>query len=157
MLELEHRILTEIDGAHQQHDDWRSLDLTHHGVHLAVMAEPFLSLITAGIKTVESRFSIHRLAPYHTVQPGDLILMKAGPIIGCFTAAWVEYCDLMTVDLHEVQQKYSAAVGGDDNFWQQKAKARYATLIGIDDVRPLSPVDIPKKDRRGWISLRRAI
>jgi hypothetical protein len=54
------------------------------GIHLAIFAEPFLSLVLSGRKTIEARFSRNRIAPYGEIGYGDIILMKqvAGPICG---------------------------------------------------------------------------
>ncbi|RBP05022.1 hypothetical protein DFR50_1376 [Roseiarcus fermentans] len=34
------------------------------GIHLAIFAEPFLSMVLSGEKTIESRFRRNRCAPY---------------------------------------------------------------------------------------------
>src|SRR4029077_16030744 len=46
--------------------------------------QPFLSLVLNGPKTVESRFSRNRCAPFGEVEGGDIILLKevSGPIRG---------------------------------------------------------------------------
>src|SRR5882757_5711201 len=55
-----------------------------NGIHLAVFVEPYLSFVLEGKKTVESRFSVNRHAPYEQVRSGDLIVLKksSGPICG---------------------------------------------------------------------------
>jgi len=62
------------------------------GIHLAVLVEPYLSLILDGKKTIESRFSINRHAPFEQVQRGDVLILKrsSGPIEGLCTVsdAW---------------------------------------------------------------------
>ena len=45
-------------------------------VHLAILLEPYLQYILDGTKTVESRFSKNRIAPYNMVEPGDVVLLK---------------------------------------------------------------------------------
>ena len=49
---------------------------TSYGLHLAVFLEPYLRYILEGKKTVESRFSGRRIAPYGNVQCDDVILLK---------------------------------------------------------------------------------
>ena len=46
------------------------------GLHLAVLKEPYLEFILKGEKTVESRFSIRRRAPYKRVEKGDVVILK---------------------------------------------------------------------------------
>jgi len=52
-------------------------------LHLAVMVEPFLSYMLEGRKTIESRFSVKRTAPFNRIHPGDVILLKkaGGPVV----------------------------------------------------------------------------
>lgn len=54
------------------------------GIHLAVFVEPFLGYVLDGSKTVESRFSVNRCAPFGKVSKGDVILLKkaGGPVVG---------------------------------------------------------------------------
>ena len=55
-----------------------------YALHLVVMREPFLKYLLDGSKSVESRFSQHRIAPYGRVGTGDVLLLKrnGGPIMG---------------------------------------------------------------------------
>jgi DNA-directed RNA polymerase alpha subunit len=56
--------------------------IAHHNgnrtFHLAVFIEPFLQYILDGSKTVESRFSSRRSAPYQRVNPDHVIAHLAG-------------------------------------------------------------------------------
>jgi ASC-1-like (ASCH) protein len=49
-----------------------------------VFIEPYLQFILDGQKTVESRFSANRSAPYQQVGKGDVVLLKrtGGPVMG---------------------------------------------------------------------------
>src|SRR5256885_16153419 len=53
-------------------------------VHLAIFVEPYLSYLLDGRKTVDSRFSVRRTAPYGQVRAGDIVLVKqsGGPAVG---------------------------------------------------------------------------
>src|SRR5438105_96656 len=57
---------------------------TSFAIHLAVFIEPFLQYILDGKKTIETRFSSVRCAPYERVRSGDIILLKrtGGPVVG---------------------------------------------------------------------------
>ncbi len=144
------RIFTELTAAAKKYEDWDKLKIER--IHIAVMAEPFLSLVLNGKKTVESRFSLHRVAPYRRVQTGDLVLMKAGPIVGCFTVKWAQYFDLTVDSVESIRKTYGDEICSDEPFWQQAATKRYVSLLGVTDVRRLTPVTISKTDRRGWVS-----
>ncbi len=102
MTQTKARIRTEIYDAAKLSPAWASVLTRERGLHIAIMREPFLSYILTGKKTVESRFSINRIAPYQKVGPGDIILMKSGPIIGCFVAEWVKFYDLTEKPIEDI-------------------------------------------------------
>src|SRR5260221_7933086 len=53
-------------------------------IHLAILRHPYLDFILEGKKTIESRFSRRRCAPFGAVSKGDIVLLKrpAGRIVG---------------------------------------------------------------------------
>ena len=152
--ETSSRMLAEIYAATRDHADWAEYNIAAApAIHIAVMSEPFLSYVFEGRKTVESRFSLHRIAPYGTVQPGDIVCMKAGPIVGCFGVAWVRTYDLRDFPIEAIATEYGGAICADEQFWRRKSSKRYATLMGIEHVQRLTPIRIAKQDRRAWVTL----
>lgn len=79
--------------------------------------------------------------------------MKAGPITGYFTAAWVKCFDLEQYPIETIQQRYGEAICGDGEFWRVKSAKRYVTLIGISNVHTLKPISVEKHDRRAWVTI----
>jgi hypothetical protein len=126
------------------------------GLHVAVMVEPFLTHLLEGRKTIESRFSQRATQPYGRVSVGDLVLLKSGPVVGSFLVATVQNLTLDAQVLAHLEQTHSEAICADENFWKDRATKRYATLLGVRQVRTLPPVPIPKRDMRGWVVLREA-
>lgn len=126
------------------------------GVHVAVMVEPFLTYLVEGRKTIESRFSLRVTPPYGRVTVGDVVLLKSGPVVGSFLVSSVENLSLDAQVLARLEETHSAAICADENFWKDRSSKRYATLLGVTDVRVLPPVPIPKRDMRGWVVLRDA-
>jgi hypothetical protein len=126
------------------------------GIHLAIFAEPFLSLVLSGEKTIESRFSRNRCAPYGEIEDGDIILLKevAGPICGLALARRIWCYDLVTEPIDRIRRRFGAGIRADDEFWSSRADALYATLIELDAPTSIAPVTCDKRDRRGWVSLR---
>ena len=57
--------------------------------HRAILAKGWIDPILEGAKTIESRFTKVRCAPYGKVNTGDLVYMKecGGPVKGHFTVA----------------------------------------------------------------------
>jgi hypothetical protein len=126
------------------------------GLHVAVFSEPFLSLVLSGQKTIESRFSRNRCAPYGEVYEGDIILIKevAGPIKGIALARHSWCYDLVAEPLERIKNRFAAGMCADDAFWAARADALYATLIELESAASLMAVWCDKRDRRGWVSLR---
>lgn len=152
------RLLEQVDG----HDFWLTYlsDATRStsrvGIHLAIFAEPFLSIVFSGDKTIESRFSRNRCAPYGEIGDGDIILLKevAGPIRGLVLARRTWFYDLGAEPLDRIRDRFGAGIGADETFWAERADALYATLIELGVPAAVAPIQCDKRDRRGWVALR---
>jgi hypothetical protein len=139
---------------------WRSMlgapgsDLPSCGIHLAVFIEPFLSYVLDGSKTVESRFSINRCAPFGKVNQGDVILLKraGGPVVGIARVQTVWSYHLEKSSWIAIRKQFAEALHAQDpEFWEQRRAASYATLMSLDRVQTFKPLEWKKRDRRGWI------
>lgn len=126
------------------------------GFHLAIFAEPFLSMILSGEKTVESRFSRNRCAPYGEIGEGDIILVKAvgGAVIGIALAKNVWCYDLAFEPIDSIRDRFGEDIRANEAFWSSRSDALYATLIEIDEPAAIDPMNSNKRDRRGWVTLR---
>lgn len=125
-------------------------------LHLAIFVEPFLSFLLEGRKTIESRFSIHRRAPFECVEKGDIVLIKAsgGPIV-----ALAEISDVWCYELNPdsrafIRSRFAKQLCVEPEFWESKAAACYATLMRFSRVDRVEPIDCRKRDRRGWVVLK---
>lgn len=123
-------------------------------LHVAVFHEPFLTWVLEGRKRVESRFSQNQVAPFGSIEPGDVVLLKrvSGPLVGIchVNAAWSYRLDPNTWSF--IRERFSELLcAEEDEFWIQRKDARFATLISIDAVRSLPDISYPKSDRRGWV------
>ena len=111
-----------------------------------------------GSKTVESRFSRHRIAPYGAVHSGDVVLLKrsaAKTVTGICIVRKVWFYQLNSDKLELIRNYFATALRADDySFWEKHKSARFATLMRIAEVYPLPPIQVPKRDRRGWVVLR---
>lgn len=126
------------------------------GVHLAVFVEPYLSFLLHGQKTVESRFSINKHAPYGQVGHGDILVLKktSGPVCGLCRVAKVWFYQLDSSTWPEIE-KYAKALCMDGSvFWQKKRGASFATLMQVEAVQRIEEFDIDKDDPRGWVVVR---
>lgn len=127
----------------------------HTHFHLAIFTEPFLSSLYSGEKTLESRISIHRIAPYGKVYPGDMVFIKrsSGPVEAVFTVGCVELYDLAETPIELLKERYSAALCADDAFFHSKQHCRYAVIMEIKDLTLLNPFSIDKKGMQTWLLL----
>ncbi len=125
-------------------------------LHLAIFVEPYLQYILKGSKTIESRFSNNRCAPYNTIEKGDIILLKksGGPVLGICHVVDAWFYHLNKESWQSIKEEFKEALCAQDpEFWNNRKSASFATLIKIDNVKPIIPFMFYKKDRRGWVIL----
>ena len=126
--------------------------------HLAILAKGWIDPILEGAKTIESRFTKVRCAPYGKVNTGDLVYMKAcrGPVKGHFTVAAVYNLTDAIVD--QIYDKHSEKILVNtcdcDTPPLKWYFSRYATLIHVTDVVAYgNPFPYKQKGRSAWLLL----
>ena len=141
----------------QNNDYWvkKLLHIHFNRAHLAIMVEPYRSLLLEGEKTMESRFSQKMIHPFHRVSKGDIIILKksGGDIVGVFEAKDVHYFELKSEqDVEAIKNEYNQQICCPDEFWDSKMNSRYATLIDVGHLMKLAPIRVSFPNRRSWIS-----
>jgi hypothetical protein len=128
-----------------------------HQLHLAIFREPFLSLLLEGRKTVESRFSVNRIAPYECARADDVVLIKesSGPIVGLALLDHPGFYELDEESWAQIPREFGERIcATDDDFWEERRHTRYVSILPVRAVVTLdSPLAIRKADRRGWVLL----
>ncbi len=127
-------------------------------VHLGIFNQPYMSFLLNGAKTIESRFSSVRCAPFDCVKAGDIILVKrpGGPIVALFLAGEVRSYRLSSQVWETIKERFGEGIApASPDFWRENESATYATLIGVEHVRQVAPIAWDKSDRRGWVVLHR--
>lgn len=123
--------------------------------HIAIFVGGAIGKIFSGEKTMESRFSLHKVLPYGEVSKDDIIFLKksAGDIVGQVFVDNVLYYDNLKPQTIEILKKeYQKELATDEDYWQKKSKSRFATLIFLKKPEKfLSPMKYKKRDRRGWV------
>ncbi len=125
------------------------------GLHLAVMTGPFLDLICAGAKTVESRFHRQRRSPLFVARSEDVVVFRQSGKSATLAAVLSDalYLDLEEHPLAAVRRTWASRIGcDDDDFWQARADARWVSLLTLDTVLPIPPTVLHKRDRQGWVT-----
>lgn len=124
-------------------------------IHLGIFTEPCLTYMLNGQKTIESRFSKNKIAPYEKITKDDIVLVKksGGNIVAYFTIKEVLFFDLQDYRIENIKAKYSKELCVEYTFWENKKDSHYATLIKIDKLVKLKPFPINKKGMQTWLIL----
>lgn len=126
--------------------------------HLAIFKKGEDEEIFSGKKTIESRFSIKKIAPYGVVSSGDIIYIKpAGKDIkGQFRVQKVIFIDgVAAEDIQALASTFGCTIASPNVLRDTVKEAKYGTLIFITQVERFltPPVKISKKDSRTWVVL----
>ncbi len=119
--------------------------------------------ILSGKKTIETRFSKARIAPFGAVSIGDIIYMKlpGGDVVGQFKVKKVfSFEGLTPEDVDKIFSDYGKRIGigskeEDEGYHQDKRESKFGTLIFISESERFitSPIKVKKSDLRGWMVL----
>ena len=124
--------------------------------HLAILKRAYIGMILDGSKTVESRFTITRRAPFGQIFEGDELFLKesSGPVCAMAMVGHVKTIENLTSkEILKIKQLYNKDILGNDEYWQSKMDCRFGILIRLKDVRAIKPTHISKKDWRAWVVL----
>lgn len=136
---------------------YRKLHDNTVGVHLAVTPDPWFRWILDGSKTIESRFSSNRCAPYGKVRSGDIVFLKKGTVSAAFCVGKVRDFDLSQHRVSDLETRYSLGIHADHSFWTERQEKRYCTLMQVSWLVTFPGFRIAKNDRRGWVVLREGL
>ena len=122
--------------------------------HLAILRQPFLNMILSGEKTIESRWSMHKIAPYNKLSIGDKILLKetSKDVIATAKVKDFKYFELTPQLADEIKQKYGKEIGvyKFEN-WENYRNKKYCTLIWLENVEKVKPFKVKRSNGAGWI------
>lgn len=131
--------------------------------HLAIIHKSAAEAILSGNKTIETRFSKHKISPFRLVSTGDIVYMKlpGEDIVGQFKVKKVfSYEGLTPADIEKIFMDYGAQISmgnqvEDDDYKKSKLDSSFGTLIFISESERFitSPIKIKKSDLRGWMVL----
>lgn len=155
-------VFRQLRAAVATHRFWtEKLKATHSGkyaLHLAILREPYLQFILEGKKTIESRFAKRACAPYQRISDGDVVILKraGGQVSGVCLVERVWFYRMDDKSLSFIQSKFGSRICPvDGQFWADRRQAAVATLMLVTNVTPIDSFTIPKRDRRGWVVLRK--
>ena len=131
--------------------------------HLAIFDKITAQRILNGQKTVETRFSKAKIAPFAQIGIGDTVFIKPSgqDIIGQFKVAKVIfYQGLDQTDWQYIKATYGQKLSlgtnqENEKYFNSHSNAIYGSIIFITRVEQFitSPIKFTKKDLRGWVVL----
>ena len=122
-------------------------------VHVAILRRPYLDLILAGRKTVESRLTRTAMPPYRAIAPGERVFLKqsAGPFMATAVATHAEFHEGLTpAKVGALRRRLDTAVCGGDAYWHAKRQSRYATFVTLGAVEPIDVGPKYPKSMKAW-------
>ena len=125
--------------------------------HVAVIQRTYADALLTGEKSIESRLSRNRCAPFGKINPGDRIYFKqsSGPYrLRAHVQAIESFSELTPVQIRRIRKTYNGQIGAPPHYWKRKRTARYATLIWLTNIKSITTgPDIPPLNGRGWLIL----
>jgi len=124
--------------------------------HLVILKKPYLDVILAGRKTIESRFMKRRSAPFGKIAADDKLFFKvsSGPVCAtAFAKKVVNFEDLTPERIDRAKRNYNDRIVGGKEYWAQRRDCRWGVLVWLEQVRRIEPIRIDKRDWRGWVVL----
>lgn len=122
--------------------------------HIAIFRQPFFDMVLDGEKTIESRWAMHKVAPYGKIKKGDKILLKetGKDVTATAVAGRVEFFQLTPSLVDEIEVKYGKEIGTDKfEDWQGTRHKKYCTLIWLEKVEKIPPMKVKRSNGAGWI------
>ena len=122
--------------------------------HIAILRQPFFDMVLSGEKTIESRWAMHKVAPYGKIKSGDKILLKetGKDVTAVAVARRVEFFELTPSLVDEIRVQYGKEIGTDKfEDWQATRQKKYCTLIWLKNVRKVEPIKVKRSNGAGWI------
>lgn len=110
--------------------------------HIAILKQPFFDMVLSGEKTIESRWSMVKVAPYKKVSVGDKILLKetGKDVTAIANVKKVQFYELTPEIVEDIRIKYGKQIGTDKfEDWKSTLQKKYCTLIWLDEVTPVAP------------------
>lgn len=124
--------------------------------HLAIMSKGYIEKILSGEKSIESRFSVNRISPFGKIKVGEKVYLKetGKPVSVSFEVESVLFFeDLDKGKIKEIRAKYGKQICAEEEFWQIKQRARYATLIFVKNPKRVNPFKVEKSNRSAFMSV----
>lgn len=122
--------------------------------HIVILKKKYFDMILSGKKTIESRFSLNKSAPYGKVNVGDELLLKVtgGDVTAVAKVKAVEYYELYPELVNKIRVRYGKEIGSTKlSEWMDTMTKNYCTLVWFEDVKQIDPISVKRSCGSGWI------
>lgn len=122
--------------------------------HIAILKQPFFNMVLSGEKTIESRWSMNKTAPFNKIKKGDTVWLKetGKNVTAKAVAEKVEFYNLTPEKVEDIRIKYGKQIGTDKfEDWIGTLQKKYCTLIWLKDVTLIKPIQVRRSNGAGWI------
>lgn len=109
-------------------------------IHVAIIRGPYLDAILSGEKTIESRLSVSRGPAFERVSAGERVYFKqtSGPFRATALVRRARHlAGLNSASVATLRREHNAGILGDAEYWRDRRKSRYATLVWLEAVEPI--------------------
>lgn len=110
-------------------------------VHVAIVHRSLVPELLSGRKSVESRLSTRRIAPFGAVSAGDHVYFKVsgGPFFASALVEHVEeYTSLTPKRVRLLARLYRDEVRATPAYWRAKQGARFGTFMLLSMITPIT-------------------
>ena len=124
--------------------------------HIAILRKKYFNLILSGKKTIESRFSYNKIAPYKQVEVGETIYLKESGknITAKARVKDVKFFELNPAIVEDIRVKYGADIGVTDvGAWEETKQKRYGTLVWLENVETINEIKVNRSCGTAWFVL----
>ena len=120
--------------------------------HIVILKKKYLNLILEGKKTIESRWTMNKCAPYHNVNIGDILYLKevGKDVSASARVSDVKFFELNDKVIDEIIDKYGKDICISDRN-KDRCNKRYCTLVWVEDVRIIEPFSVKKSYGTAWM------
>jgi ASC-1-like (ASCH) protein len=124
--------------------------------HIAILHKKYYNLILSGKKTIESRFSFNKIAPYNKVKVGETIYLKESGknITARAKVKDVKFFELNPEIVEDIRVKYGNNIGvADVDSWNKTKQKKFGTLVWLENVETINEIKTNRSCGTAWFVL----
>jgi len=121
--------------------------------HIASLESKYFNKIISNKKTIESRWSVRRRAPYRKVSIGDIVYLKESgkKVTHKAKVKKVIFEENLTQKKTKwLLRKFGKKIGVDISYFKKVKDKKYCSLIFLKDVNEIKPFSIKRSYGKAW-------